>query len=215
MFVGAIALMVYTSPKLSALVLVAIPVIAAPLIASGRVVRGRSRRAQDTLAEATAFASESLGAARTMQAFGAEGASQARFADEIESAYGAARDAAATRSLLIAVAVSLAFCSVVFVLWLGARDVLAGRMSGGLLSQFVLFAVLAATSLGELSQVWNEVSAAAGSAGRIAELLAVKPRIVAPARPARDAFAAARGDRIQACRLRLSERARQFVFWTI
>ena len=184
MFVGASALMVYTSAKLSALVLVAIPVIAAPLIASGRVVRRRSRRAQDTLAEATAFASESLGATRTMQAFGAEGASQARFGEEIESAYGAARDAAATRSLLIAIAVSLAFCSVVFVLWLGARDVLAGRMSGGLLSQFVLFAVLGATSLGELSQVWNEVSAAAGSAGRIAELLAVKPRIVAPARPA-------------------------------
>jgi ATP-binding cassette subfamily B protein len=183
MFIGATALMVYTSPKLSALVLVAIPVIAAPLIVSGRVVRRRSRRAQDTLAEASAFAAESLGAARTMQAFGAEGASQARFAEEIESAYRAARDAAATRSLLIAIAVSLAFCSVVFVLWLGARDVLAGRMSGGLLSQFVLFAVLGATSLGELSQVWNEVSAAAGSAGRIAELLAVKPRIVAPTKP--------------------------------
>jgi len=185
MFIGAIALMVYTSPKLSALVLVAIPLIAAPLIASGRVVRRRSRRAQDTLAEATAFASESLGATRTMQAFGAESASQARFGEEIESAYRAARDAAATRSLLIAIAVSLAFCSVVFVLWLGARDVLAGRMSGGLLSQFVLFAVLGATSLGELSQVWNEVSAAAGSAGRIAELLAVRPRIVAPTKPIR------------------------------
>src|SRR6202044_2215966 len=128
---------------------------------------------------------ESLGAARTMQAFGAEGASQARFADEIESAYRAARDAAATRSLLIAVAVSLAFCTVVFVLGLGARDVVAGRMSGGLLSQFVLFAVLGATSLGELSQVWNEVSAAAGSAGRIAELLGGKPRLLPPARPGR------------------------------
>src|ERR1700734_1296236 len=184
MFIGATALMIYTSPKLSALVLFAIPVIAAPLIASGRVVRSRSRRAQDTLAEATAFASESLGAVRTMQAFGAEGASEARFGEEIEGAYRAARDAAATRSLLIAVAVSLAFCSVVFVLWLGARDVLAGRMSGGLLSQFVLFAVLGATSLGELSQVWNKASAAAGSAARIAELLAVKPRILAPPRPA-------------------------------
>src|SRR5271165_877048 len=183
MFVGSTALMVYTSPKLSALVLIAIPVIAAPLIASGRVVRRRSRRAQDTLAEATAFAAERLGAVRTMQAFGAEGVSQARFAEEIESAYDAARDAAATRSFLVAVAISLAFCSVVFVLWLGARDVLAGRMSGGLLSQFVLFAVLGATSLGELSQVWNEVAAAAGSAGRIAELLSVKPRIVAPPRP--------------------------------
>src|ERR1700727_3333785 len=114
-----------------------------------------------------------------MQAFGAEGVSQARFGDEIESAYGAALESAATRSLLIAIAVSLAFCSVVFVLWLGARDVLAGRMSGGLLSQFVLFAVLGATSLGELSQVWNEVSTAAGSAGPVAALMAVKPRIVA------------------------------------
>ena len=183
MFAGATALMVYTSPKLSALVIIAIPVIAAPLIASGRAVRRRSRRAQDTLAEATAFASESLAGVRAMQAFGAEGISQGRFAAEVESAYGAARDAAATRSLLIAVAVSLSFCSVVFVLWLGAHDVLSGQMSGGLLSQFVLFAVLAATSLGELSQVWNEVAAAAGSAGRIAELLAVKPRIVAPPRP--------------------------------
>ena len=155
MFVGATALMVYTSPKLSLLVLVAIPVIAAPLIASGRVVRRRSRHAQDTLADATAFASESLGAVRTMQAFDAEEMSRSRFAGAVESAYAAARDAAVTRAVLIAVAVSLAFCSVVFVMWLGAHDVLAGRMTGGLLSQFVLFAVLAATSLGELSQVWS------------------------------------------------------------
>jgi ATP-binding cassette subfamily B protein len=184
MFVGATVLMVYTSPKLSALVLVAIPVIAAPLIASGRVVRGRSRHAQDTLADATAFASESLGGVRTMQAFGAQEASQGRFARAVESAYDAARNAAVIRAVLIGVAVSLAFCSVVFVLWLGAHDVLAGRMSGGFLSQFVLFAVLAATSIGELSQVWSEAAAAAGAAGRIAELLAVEPRIVAPRTPA-------------------------------
>src|SRR5271165_6483141 len=183
MFVGATALMVYTSPKLSALVLVAIPMIAAPLIASGRVVRRRSRRAQDTLADATAFASESLGAVRTMQAFGAEETSKTRFARAVESAYAAARDTAFTRAILIAVAVSLAFCSVVFVLWLGADDALIGRMTGGLLSQFVLFAVLAATSLGELSQVWSEAAAAAGAAGRISELLSVEPSIVAPARP--------------------------------
>ena len=183
MFVGATALMVYTSPKLSALVLIAIPVIAAPLIASGRIVRRRSRHAQDTLADATAFASESPGAVRTMQAFGAQAASGSRFARAVESAYSAAREAAGTRAILIAVAVSLAFCSVVFVLWLGARDVLAGRMTGGLLSQFVLFAVLAATSLGELSQVWSEAAAAAGAAGRISELLLVVPTIVAPLNP--------------------------------
>ncbi|MBV8442657.1 MAG: ATP-binding cassette domain-containing protein [Hyphomicrobiales bacterium] len=183
MLVGSTALMVYTSPKLSALVLVAIPVIAAPLIASGRILRGRSRHAQDALADATAFASESLGAVRTMQAFGAEGGSKARFARAVESAYDAARKAAVTRAVIIAVAVSLAFCSVVFVLWLGAHDVLAGRMSAGLLSQFVLFAVLGATSLGELSQVWSETVAAAGAAGRISELLAIEPLIVAPPTP--------------------------------
>ncbi len=209
MFVGSTALMVYTSPKLSALELVAIPVIAAPLIASGRVVRRRSRRAQDTLAEATAFAAENLGAVRTMQAFGAEAVSKAHFAEAVESTYRAARAATVTRSLLIAVAVSLAFCSVVFVLWLGAHDVLAGRMSAGLLSQFVLFAVLAATSLGELSQVWSETAAAAGSAGRIAELLAVRPLIVAPQQAPCDAGAAARRDRVRARRIRLQERARR------
>jgi ATP-binding cassette subfamily B protein len=183
MFVGATALMVYTSPKLSTLVLIAIPVIAAPLIVSGRIVRSRSRHAQDTLADATAFASESLGGVRTMQAFGAQEASASRFAHAVESAYSAARDATVTRAILIAVAVSLAFCSVVFVLWLGAHDVLSGQMSGGLLSQFVLFAVLAATSLGELSQVWSEAAAAAGAAGRLSELLAVAPQIVAPENP--------------------------------
>jgi ATP-binding cassette subfamily B protein len=183
MFIGAIAMMVITSPKLSGLVLVAIPVIVLPLVASGRSVRARSRAAQDTLADATAFASENLGAVRTMQAFGAERTTVARFSGAVEQAYVAARSATAARSILTGVAIFLAFASVVGVLWLGAQDVLANRMSAGLLSQFVLYAVLGAGALGELSQVWSEISAAAGAAGRIAEILAVKPDIVAPAQP--------------------------------
>ena len=118
-----------------------------------------------------------------MQASNAERATYARFARAAEGAYDAARDATLARSLLTGVAIALAFTSVIGVLWLGARDVLAGRMTGGLLSQFVLFAVLGASSLGELSQVWSEVSAAAGSAARIAEILAVRPGIAAPATP--------------------------------
>ncbi len=184
MFAGAIVLMVLSSPKLSALVLVAIPVIVFPLIASGRMVRKRSRRAQDTLADASAFAAENLGAVRTMQAFGAEKATTARFAREVEQAFDAARTATKARAVLTAGAIFMAFASVIGVLWLGAHDVLAGKMSGGMLSQFVLYAVLAASSLGELSQVWSEVSAASGAAGRIADLLAVEPKIVAPAQPA-------------------------------
>jgi ATP-binding cassette subfamily B protein len=185
MFIGAVTMMVVTSPKLSAYVLVAIPLIILPLYAAGRAVRERSRTAQDTLAVATAFAAESLSAVRVMQAFVAEAASIARFREAAMGAYEAARATTFSRAIVTAAAIFLAFASVVVVLWLGAQDVLAGRMTGGQLSQFVLFAVLAAGALGELSQVWSEVSAAAGAAGRIAELLAVRPRITAPANPLR------------------------------
>ena len=167
MFVGAVVMMVLTSPKLSAFVLIAIPVIVLPLMASGRGVRRRSRRAQDVLADATSFAAESLGAVRIMQAFTAERVASRKFAEAAEAAYVAARDATSARAILTGIAIFLAFSSVVIVLWVGARDVLAGAISAGLLSQFVLFAVLAASALGQLSEVWSEISAAAGSAGRI------------------------------------------------
>ena len=166
MFAGASAMMVLTSPKLSAFVLIAIPVIVLPLMASGRGVRRRSRRAQDVLADATSFAAESLGAVRSMQAFTAEMAASRKFTAAAEAAYIAARDATSARAILTGIAIFLAFSSVVVVLWLGARDVLAGNMTAGTLSQFVLYAVLGASALGQLSEVWSEISAAAGSAGR-------------------------------------------------
>lgn len=184
MFIGAISLMIYTSPKLSGLVLVAIPVIVLPLFAAGRLVRRKSRAAQDTLADASAFAAENLAAVRVMQAFGAEAAINARFRAAAEQAYQAARNATSARASLTVGAIFFAFASVIAVLWLGAHDVLAGRMSGGLLSQFVLYAVLGAGALGELSQVWSDISAAAGAAGRTAELLAIRPKITAPRNPA-------------------------------
>jgi ATP-binding cassette, subfamily B, bacterial len=183
MFVGAIALMVYTSPKLSGLVLVALPIIVLPVFAAGRSVRRKSRAAQDTLADASAYAAENLAAIRVMQAFGAEATIAGRFKAAVEDSYAAARKATGARAFLTVGAIFLAFASVVAVLWLGARDVLAGRMTGGLLSQFVLYAVLGAGALGELSQVWSEVSAAAGAAGRIAEILSIRATIVAPPHP--------------------------------
>ena len=183
MFLGAVVMMVATSPKLAGLVLLAIPVIVLPLILSGRGVRTRSRHAQDMLAQASAYAGESLSAVRTMQANGAQPSTVARFRQAVETAYEAAQKATLLRAFVTAAAILVVFTSIVAVLWLGAQDVLAGRMSSGLLSQFVLYAVLAASSLGELSQVWNEVSAAAGAAGRIAEILAVAPKIVAPLQP--------------------------------
>jgi ATP-binding cassette, subfamily B, bacterial len=183
MFVGAIAMMVVTSAKLSAFVLAAIPIIVLPLFAAGRAVRQRSRLAQDTLADATAFATESLSAVRVMQSFTAEDFTAGRYRDAAYGAYEAARSMSQARGVVTAAALFLAFGSVVVVLWLGAQDVVAGRMSGGTLMQFVLYAVLGAGALGQLSEVWNEVSQAAGAAGRIGDLLAVKPRIAAPASP--------------------------------
>jgi ATP-binding cassette subfamily B protein len=183
LFVGAIAMMVVTSPKLSAFVLAAIPVIVLPLYAAGRSVRERSRRAQDRLADATAFATESLSAVRVMQSFQAERFTAGRYREAAFGAYEAARAMSLARALVTTAAIFLAFGSVVFVLWLGAREVIAHRMTGGALSQFVLFAVFGAGALGQLSEVWNEVSQAAGAAGRIGEIMGVKPRIVAPAEP--------------------------------
>jgi ATP-binding cassette subfamily B protein len=183
LFVGAVVMMVLTSPKLSLMVVGAIPIIVLPLVASGRGVRQRSRFAQDRLADASAYAAEAVGASRTMQAFGAEEATARRFALASEDAYDAARLSTRARAILTAGAMFLISASVVGVLWYGAQDVLAGRMTGGVLSQFLLYALFAAGALGELSQVWTEVSQAAGSAGRLAEILATEPAIKAPARP--------------------------------
>jgi ATP-binding cassette subfamily B protein len=183
LFVGAVIMMALSSAKLSAVALAAIPLIVLPLILSGRAVRKRSRHAQDKLAEAGAYAAENLAAVRTMQACNAQNAAAGRFAAAAEHAYDAARDATRARALVTAVTIFLVFSSVVAMLWLGAHDVLSGRITAGLLSQFVLFAVLAATSLGELSQVWSEVTAAAGAAGRIGEILSIRPAIAAPAAP--------------------------------
>ncbi len=179
LFIGAVALMIYSSPHLSALTLLAIVLIVLPLVVSGRGVARRSRRAQDRLADATAFASENLAAVRTMQAYGEEQRTIGRFSKAVGEAYDAARAALQARAILTGIAIFVAFSSVVAVLWFGAHDVLTGQMTGGMLSQFLLYAVLGASSLGQLSEVWNELSAAAGAAGRLAEILAIKPTILA------------------------------------
>jgi ATP-binding cassette subfamily B protein len=183
LFVGAGAMMVVTSPRLSAFVLAAIPVIVLPLYGFGRAVRRRSRAAQDTLADATAYASELIGAVRVLQAFTNERLANSRFGAAVERAFAAARDSIRARAILTAIAIFLVFASVVVVLWVGAQDVLSGRMSAGRLSQFVLYAVFAAAGLGQLSEVWGEISQASGAAERLFEILSVRPAIVAPTRP--------------------------------
>jgi len=183
LLIGATVMMVVTSPKLSLAVLIAIPVIVVPLVAYGRSVRALSRRAQDTLAQASAYASESLSQVRVLQAFTHEKAAAARFGEAVERSFGAADARAKARAGLTAIAIFLTFASVVGVLWYGAQDVLSGIMTGGRLSQFVLYALLAAASMGELSEVWGEISQATGAAERLGELLQVRSEIKSPTRP--------------------------------
>ncbi len=180
---GAVAMMVVTSPKLSGLVIAAIPIIVLPLMAFGRSVRRKSRQAQDTLADATAYASEQIGAVRTLQAFTNEKLVTGRFAGAVEAAFQAARASILARSLLTFFAIFTIFASVVAVLWFGSRDVLAGTLSPGTLGQFLLYAVFATGVLGALSEVWGELAQAAGAAERLTEILAERPAIQAPADP--------------------------------
>jgi ATP-binding cassette, subfamily B, bacterial len=125
LFLGSAAMMVVTSPRLSAFVLGAIPVIVLPLVGFGRLVRRRSRSAQDTLADASAYASELIGAMRTLQAFTSERVATQRFAVAVERAFDAARTSTKARGVLTAVIIFLVFASVVVILWVGAQDVLA------------------------------------------------------------------------------------------
>ena len=211
LFAGASAMMVWTSPRLSGFVLAAIPVIILPLVAFGRVVQRRSRSAQDTLAEASAYAAELIGGVRTLQAFTYEKAAGAHFSGAIERAFVAARGSTRARAALTAIAIFLIFASVVTVLWVGAQDVLADRMTPGRLSQFVLYAVFAAGALSELSQVWNELAQASGSAERLFEILAIEPEVKAPAEPTRLPTPARGGVTFDAVRFAYPARPDSFV----
>jgi ATP-binding cassette subfamily B protein len=184
LFAGGAGMMVVTSPRLSLFVLGAIPVIVLPLVGFGRAVRRRGRAAQDTLADAAGYANELIGAMRTVQAFTSEKQVSSRFTAAVEQAYAAACDATKARAFLTAIVIFLVFASIVVVLWVGAQDVLAGDITPGRLGQFVLYAVFAAGGLGELSQVWGEISQASGAAERLFEILKVEPQIKSPARPA-------------------------------
>ncbi|HEV7878653.1 ABC transporter transmembrane domain-containing protein [Bradyrhizobium sp.] len=193
LFTGATAMMVITSPRLSLFVLLAIPLIVIPLVAFGRSVRRLARSAQRTLAEATAYAAELVGSIRTVQAYTNERLAEARFGGEVEQAYAAARNTTRARAVLTAIIIFIVFSSVVVILWVGSHDVLAGSMTPGRLGQFVLFAAIAAAALGQLSEVWGEVSAASGAAERLFEILRVESSITAPASP-RALSVPARGD---------------------
>ncbi|KEC62166.1 ABC transporter, permease/ATP-binding protein [Bartonella quintana JK 31] len=176
-------MMVITNAKLSSLVLLAIPFVAIPLVIFGRKVRTRTRIAQDRIADANALATEQVSAVRTVQAFNVEKQVSARFSQLVERAFQTARASVILRSFFTGFTIFLVFSSVVAVLWIGSRDVLNGTMSGGTLGQFVLYAVLGASTFTQLSELGAELIQALGAAERLAELLQKQPTILAPKVP--------------------------------
>ena len=183
MLIGTIFMMVASSPKLAGLSLLALPLIVLPLVTYGRRVRSLSRLAQDTLASSAAFAQERLVAVSTVQANVQEQAARNLFSAATAIAFGAAAKRTFARAVLTALIIGVAAGAVVVLLWYGASAVISGSMSPGTLSQFLIYAILAASSMGQLSEVWGEVQLAAGAAERISELLDEKPIITAPAVP--------------------------------
>ena len=183
MLIGAIAMMIFTSPKLAGLAGLAIPLIVLPLVTYGRQVRVLSRAAQDKLAASAAFAQERLSAIITVQSNVQEIYTNKEFASATRFAFSAAAKRTLARAILTAAIIFVALGSIVGLLWFGAQEVMSGKLSGGTLSQFVIYAVIAASSLGQLSEVWGEIQLAAGAAERISELLDEVPQISAPPNP--------------------------------
>ena len=183
MLLGALAMLLVTSPRLTMLVLAALPAVLVPVILFGRRVRRLSRSSQDRVADVGSYAGEALQAVRTVQAFGHEDHDRRRFGERVEQAFDVARSQVAQRSWLAGMAMLLAFAAVGLILWQGGHDVLAGRISEGQLSAFVYYAVLAAAAVGALSEVAGDLMRAAGAAERLLELLDARPAIAAPPRP--------------------------------
>jgi ATP-binding cassette subfamily B protein len=183
MLVGAIALMVWTSPKLSALIVLGIPVTLAPILLLGRKVRKLSRENQDRVADVSSYVDESIHEIRTVQAWGHEDADRALFGRFAEAAYESGVSRIRQKAFLIAAVMLIAFSAVVVILWIGGRDVLAGTLSAGALSAFVFYATLSAGSAAAISEVWGELQRAAGATERLMELLHTRAAIVAPASP--------------------------------
>jgi len=183
MLTGALILLVVTSAKLAAIVVAVVPLVLVPVIFFGRREKRLSRASQDRVADLGAYAEESLNAIRTVQAFTHEPVDRGRFGRAVESSVATATRRIRTRSGLLLTVFLLGFGAITFCLWVGGREVLEGRMTGGDLSAFVLYAVLVATSGGTISELWGELQRAAGAAERLVELLNERPAITAPAEP--------------------------------
>jgi len=181
--IGALILLFIVSPRLTLYVILLAPLVIAPMFIFGRTVRKRSIATQEQFAAAVGYAGETLDALDTIQAFGREQAASHRFAVSVDQSYLTSLTRIQARAIMTALVISLVFGGVAVVLWLGARSVVSGAMSGGELVQFVFLSVMAAGSVGALADVWGDVQKASGAMARIGEALEAKPSITAPAAP--------------------------------
>ncbi|WHU40475.1 ABC transporter transmembrane domain-containing protein [Pseudomonas fulva] len=193
MVVGGVALLFITNPKLTSIVVVALPVVLAPILLFGRRVRSLSRQSQDRVADVGSYVAETLGQIKTVQAYTHQAHDRALFADTVESAFTVARQRIAQRAWLITVVIVLVLGAIGTMLWVGGMDVIAGRMSGGELAAFVFYSLVVGSAFGTLSEVIGELQRAAGAAERIAELLAAQSQILAPSSGRQLAGGRARG----------------------
>ena len=180
---GALVMLIATSPKLAAIVVVVVPFVVGPLILFGRRERALSRIAQDRVGDLGAYAEETLSALATVQSYTHENLDRVRFSERVENSVRAALRRVRTRAWLILVVILLGFGAITFSLWVGGQDVIAGRMTGGQLAAFVFYAVMLASAGGTLAELWGELQRAAGAADRLTELLGARPEIHAPASP--------------------------------
>ncbi|WP_104493587.1 ABC transporter transmembrane domain-containing protein [Paracoccus denitrificans] len=181
--VGGMVMLVWTSAKLSGLVLLLVPLIVVPIVVLGRRLRKLSRENQDWIALSSGAASESLLSAQTVQAFTQEGPTRARFDDVTERSFDSALNRVRTRTVMTVIVIFLIFSGVLGVLWVGARDVRLEMMTVGELVQFVIYAVLVAGAVGALSEIWGELQRAAGATERLTELLTAQDSLTDPAEP--------------------------------
>jgi ATP-binding cassette subfamily B protein len=181
---GSFAMLIVTSPRLAAIVAVVVPVVVGPMLLFGRREKRLSKDSQDRIADLGAYAEETINGLRAVQAFTYESQARQRFGTAVERSFETATRRILTRTMLILTVILFGFGAITFALWVGGRDVVAGRMTGGELSAFVLYAVLLASSGASLSEVWGDVQRAAGAAERLSDLMAEQPSIRAPDTPA-------------------------------
>jgi len=180
---GALVMLAITNLKLMGLIVLLIPAVILPVVTIGRKVRQLSRASQDRIADTSAMASESLNAVQIVQAFTAEIAIADRYRDVVEASFDTAIDRSRVRSIMSFITFCCVFGGITFVVWMGARSVLAGEITYGELGQFVLYALFAATSAGTLTEMWGEIQRASGATERLVELLRAQPSVRAPENP--------------------------------